>query len=122
MEGMEKIAITAESVLSQSISLTIDPANPCGVTVPDIDIQIPVVVVWILPPGYQFRGSGVSGLGAPDFQDGRFDGLSRRRYRWTAIRGGSGALRTYSLSFEWPDASGALQSCVVPNLKIINRS
>jgi len=30
--------------------------------------------------------------------------------------------RTYSLNFEYVDANGVLRSCVVPNLKIVNRS
>jgi hypothetical protein len=110
------------AVLNFPVAVPIDPGNPCGVTLADIEVQFPVTVVWILPPGYQFTASGVGGLGGQDFEDGRFDGLSRRRFRWTARRPGSQILRDYSLSFEWIEAQGVLRSCVVPNLKIINRS
>ena len=114
--------IVAGTLLSFPVTVEIDPNNPCAVTVEDIEVRFPVRVVWILPPGYQFTASGVSDPGGSDFEDGRFDGLSRRRFRWTARSPGSKQLRTYTLSFEWVDAQGVMRSCVVPNLKIINRS
>jgi hypothetical protein len=114
--------IVTTTLLSYPVVVQIDPKSPCSITVEDIEVTVPVSVVWILPPGYQFTGSGVGGLGGPDFEDGRFDGLSRRRFRWTARRPGSRVTLNYSLTFEWIDAQGVLQSCVVPNLRIINRS
>lgn len=114
--------INPATLLTQQIQVPIDPASPCSVTMDEITVTVPVVIVWILPKGYQFSAAGVSGLAGPDFSEGQFDGLSRRRYRWTARRPGSAAARLYSLNIEWIDAQGVLQSCVVPNLKIINRS
>lgn len=114
--------ITDTSVLVQQILVPIDPASPCTVAVEDITVTVPVVIVWVLPKGYQFSAAGVSGLGGPDFFDGRFDGLSRKRFRWSARRPGASAVRTYSLNIEWVDDKGVLRSCVVPNLKIVNRS
>jgi hypothetical protein len=118
----KNMEIVAGTLLSYPVAVDIDSSNPCAATVEDIDVQFPVRVVWVLPPGYQFTASGVSNPGGSDFEDGRFDGPSRRRFRWTARRPGSGALRTYSLSYEWIDPQGVLRSCVVPDLKIINRS
>lgn len=114
--------IGAGTLLTSTVVVPIDDKNPCTVTLARIDITIPVTIVWVLPKGYQFKASGVGGLGEPDFHDGRFDGLSRRRYRWTARSSGSQVERNYSLSFEWIDDQGVLKSCVVPDLKIINKS
>jgi hypothetical protein len=119
---MEPINILPSTLLSYQVWVPANTSDPCSVTVPDIDIQIPVRVVWILPLGCYFTASGVVGLGGTDFEDGRFDGPGRRAFRWTARRPGSQKLLYYSLSFEYVDSSGVLQSCVVPNLKIINRS
>lgn len=114
--------ITAATVLSFPVNVPIDPANPCTVKLERIEVAVPVTVVWVLPPGYHFNGSGVGGLGEPDFRDGRFEGMSRRRFRWTARSPGSGIERSYSLSIEWIDPEGVMRSCVVPDLRIINRS
>ena len=114
--------ISSATILFQPIMVPIDPANPCSITLDRIDISVPVRVVRILPPGYQFAASGVGGLGPPDFEDGRFEALSRKRFGWTARRGGSGVERAYSLTIEWVDAQGGLRTCVAPDLRIINRS
>jgi hypothetical protein len=114
--------ISAATVLAYSVGVPVDPANPCGFTLADIELTVPVTVIWILPPGYQFGAAGITGLGEPDFFDGRFDAFSRRRFRWTARRGGSQGWRTYSFTIEWMDAQGGLHSCVSPDLKIVNRS
>jgi hypothetical protein len=119
---METIKILPTSLLSCQVWVPANPSDPCRVTVPEIDVQVSVRIVWILPLGCQFTASGVAGLGGPDFEDGRFDGPGRRAFRWTARRPGSQKWLDYSLSFEYVDPSGVLQSCVVPNLKIINRS
>lgn len=116
------IQVLPTTLLNQKVWVSIDPSDPCRATVDDIEVQIPVRVVWILPLGYQFTASGVDGLAGPDFEDGRFDGPGRRAYRWTARSRGSQKWLNYSLSFEYVDASGVLRSCVAPNLKIINRS
>lgn len=114
--------VSAATVLFQPVTIPIDPANPCAVRVDPIVIDVPVRIVWILPPGYQFGASGVSGLGPPDFEDGRFEAFTRRRFGWTARRGGSNVERAYALTIEWVDAEGGLRSCVAPDLRIINRS
>lgn len=114
--------ISEATVLAYHVAVPIDPKSPCTFALQDIELTVPVTVVWILPQGYQFGAAGVSGLGPPDFEDGRFDGFSRRRFRWTAPRGGSRVWRSYSIKIEWIDPQGTLQSCVVPNLRIINRS
>ena len=114
--------IDNRTILSVPIFVPINPADPCNVSVADIEIGLPVTVIWILPPGYQFTSADVSGLAGADFFDGRFDGLSRRRFRWTAKSPGSKHPLTYSLNMEWIDEQGVLRACVIPDLKIVNRS
>ena len=46
--------VSAATVLFQPVTIPIDPANPCAVRVDPIVIGVPVRIVWILPPGYQF--------------------------------------------------------------------
>lgn len=114
--------IAASTLLTFNVDVPIDPAAPCNVAMEPIEVTFPVIIVWRLPTGYQFSSAGVFGLAGPDFHDGRFDGISRKRFRWTARAPGSKTPLNYSLAIEWVNAQGVLQSCVVPNLRIINRS
>lgn len=114
--------ITAGTLLTYPVDVPVDGTDPCTIALGTITVSIPVIVVWRLPKGYQFGASGVSGLGGPDFEDGRFDGFSRRRFRWIARSPGSRVERSYSISIEWINDQGMLQSCTVPNLKIVNKS